>query len=149
MDTSGGGSASGFIYRFGLLGFAIITNHGMPLVQRRFPRSVRRAAGLCLRVRIDPWACLDVPTFLSNLWGLPGAPADFSLFAKGHRRAWIESPTTGAIFTAFAAVRYFKNDRGETIVERGLQFFNPIARASVTVLATIAAFAMSMWALGL
>ncbi|MBB3600625.1 hypothetical protein FHT40_000258 [Mycolicibacterium sp. BK556] len=137
-----------FIYPFGLLGFAIIINHGMGVVQRRFPQIntlvlmvFAYSYGLILG------ACLEAPTFLSNLWGLPGAPADFSLFANGQRYAWAEYLTTGIVFTTFAAVRYFKNDKGETIVERGLHTFRPAVRTSVTVFAAVAIFAMSMWAL--
>ncbi|MCX2930090.1 spirocyclase AveC family protein [Mycobacterium sp. CVI_P3] len=136
------------IYPFGLLGFAIIINHGMRLVQRRFPQiSTFALMAFAYGYGLILGGCLEAPTFLSNLWGLPGAPADFSLFSNGQRYAWAEYLTTGIVFTTFAAVRYFKNDKGETIVERGLQSFRPAAKTVVTVFATIAVFAMSMWAL--
>jgi hypothetical protein len=137
-----------FIYPFGLLGFAIVINHGMRVIQARFPQisnvlllSFAYVYGLILSV------FLEAPTFLSNLWGLPGAPARFSLFADAQRYAWAEYLTTGIVFTTFAAVRYFKNDKGETLLERGLEAYRPAVRGAVTGLATIAVFAMSMWAL--
>jgi hypothetical protein len=137
-----------FIYPFGLLGFSIILNHGMRVVQRRFPQistvallAVAYAYGLFLGF------CLEAPIFLFNLWGLPGAPASLSLFANGQRYAWAEYLTTGIVFTTLAAVRYFRNDKGQTIVERGLESFTPAGRGAVSILATVAVFAMSMWAL--
>ncbi|BBY80216.1 hypothetical protein MPUL_13740 [Mycolicibacterium pulveris] len=136
------------IYPFGLLGFAIVLNHGMRWMQRRFPRI--NNVGLIAFTYAYGWLlafCLEAPTFLSNLWGLPGAPARFSLFPNDQRFAWAEYITTSIVFTTFAAVRYFRNDRGETIGERGLDAMNPAARTTVSILATIAMFAMSMWVL--
>jgi hypothetical protein len=137
-----------FIYPFGLLAFAIILNHGMRFLQRRVPQistfallAFTYAFGLLLG------ACLEAPTFLFNLWGLPGAPASLSLFADAQRYAWAEYLTTGIVFTTFAAVRYFREEKGQTIVERGMESFTPTARTAVTTFATIAVFAMSMWAL--
>jgi hypothetical protein len=137
-----------FIYPFGLLGFAIIINHGMRIVQRRFPRiSTFALMAFAYAYGLILGACLEAPTFLFNLWGLPGAPAAFSLFADGQRYAWAEYLTTGIVFTTFAAVRYFKNDKGQTIAERGLESFKPATRTTVTTFGTISMFAMSMWAL--
>jgi len=136
------------IYPFGLLAFAMILNHGMRAVRRRFPRTSNveviaftYAYGWILGL------CLEGPTFLFHLWGLPGAPASFSLFGDAHRFAWAEYLTSSIVFTTFAAVRFFRNDKGQTIGERGLDNYSPAARTTVTVFATIAVFAMAMWAL--
>lgn len=137
-----------FIYPFGLLGFAMIINHGMRVLQRCVPQiSTFALMAFAYGYGLVLGSCLEAPTFLSNLWGLPGAPAQLSLFADGQRYAWAEYLTTGIVFTTFAALRYFKNDKGQTVVERGLESFKPAARTVVTVLATVAIFAMSMWAL--
>jgi hypothetical protein len=137
-----------FIYPFGLLGFAIILNHGMRVVRRRFP-PVSNLALLAFTYAYGLFLgfCLEAPTFLFNLWGLPGAPATFSLFANGQHYAWAEYLTTGIVFTTFAAVRYFRDDRGQAITERGLDNVSPAARTTVSIFATIAMFAMSMWVL--
>lgn len=136
------------IYPFGLLGFAMILNHGMRFVQGRVPRISSLA--LLAITYVYGWFlafCLEAPAFLNNLWGLPGAPARFSLFGNDHRFAWAEYITTSIVFTTFAAVRYFRDDRGQTIGERGLENLAPAARTAVSIFATIAMFAMAMWAL--
>ena len=136
------------IYPFGLLGFAMVLNHGMRLAQRRFPRisnvellALTYVCGFVLGLG------LEAPMFLTNLWGLPGAPAELSFFGNGHRYAWAEYVTTGVVFTTFGAVRYFRNDKGQTIGERGLDNFGAATRALISVLATTAMFSMAMWVL--
>jgi Spirocyclase AveC-like len=136
------------IYPFGLLGFAMILNWAMTRFRRRFPRvsnlellAFTYAFGWVLGVG------LEAPMFLANLWGLPGAPAGLSLFSDAHRFAWAEYLTTAIVFTTFAAVRFFRDDKGRAISERGLGGLNPVARSAVSVFATIAIFAMAMWAL--
>lgn len=86
----------------------------MRAVQQRFPQiSTLALIAFAYAYWLIPSVFLEAPTFLSKLWGLPGAPADFSVFADGQRYAWAEHLTTGIVFTTFAAVRYFKNDRDQ------------------------------------
>lgn len=137
-----------FIYPFGLLAFAMILNHGMRFVRGRFPRLSN--AGLIAFTYAYGWGLafiLEAPAFLTNLWGLPGAPATLSFFGNDQRFAWAEYLTTAIVFTTFASVRYFQNDRGETIGERGLEGLSAGSRTIVSFLATTAMFAMSMWVL--
>lgn len=137
-----------FIYPFGLLAFAMILNHGMRSVRNRFPQMSN--LGLLAFTYAYGWFiafCLEAPTFLTNLWGLPGAPARFAMFDNDHRFAWAEYITTAIVFTTFAAVRYFRDDRGQTITERGLENLALTTRTLVSIFATVAIFAMSMWAL--
>jgi hypothetical protein len=136
------------IYPFGLLAFAMILNHGMRFVRRRFPRVSNFE--LLAFTYVYGWVlgfCLEAPVFVFHLWGLPGAPARFSLFGNDHRFAWAEYLTTAIVFSTIAAVRFFRNDKGQTIGERGLDNYSPAARTAVSVFATIAVFAMSMWVL--
>lgn len=136
------------IYPFGLLGFAMILNHGMRDMQRRFPRIGHlELIAFTYAYGFGIGFALEAPMFLANLWGLPGAPAALSFFGNNHRFAWAEYITTAIVFTTFAAVRFFRNDKGQTIGERGLDNFGVAARTSISVFATIAMFAMSMWAL--
>jgi hypothetical protein len=136
------------IYPFGLLAFAMIINHGMGVVRRRFPRISN--VGLVAFAYAYGWSIafiLEAPAFLTNLWGLPGAPAALSFFGDDQRFAWPEYLTTAIVFTTFASVRYFRNDKGQTIGERGLEGLSAGMRTIVSTLATIAMFAMSMWGL--
>lgn len=136
------------IYPFGLLGFAMILNRAMTSLRRRFPRISNLE--LLAFTYVFGWVlgvALEAPMFLCNLWGLPGAPAGLSFFSDAHRFAWAEYLTTAIVFTTFAAVRFFRNDKGQTISERGLEGLGPAARATVPIFATVAVFAMSMWAL--
>jgi Spirocyclase AveC-like len=136
------------IYPFGLLGFAMILNHAMAGMRRRFPR-IGNLELLAFTYAFG-WVLgfsLEAPMFLFNLWGLPGAPAGMSFFSNEHRFAWAEYLTTAIVFTTFAAVRFFRNDKGQTIGERGLDGLRPAARTAVSIFATVAIFAMSMWAL--
>lgn len=137
-----------FIYPFGLLIFAMIVNHGMRALRRRRPKTSNLALiafgfgyGWILAF------ALEAPAFLTNLWGLPGAPATLSFFGNDQRFAWPEYLTTAIVFTTFASVRYFQNDKGQTIGERGLEGLGAGMRLTVSTLATIAMFSMSMWAL--
>jgi hypothetical protein len=136
------------IYPFGLLGFAMILNLGMRFVRNCFPRISNFELILFTYLFGGVLGfCLEAPTFLFQLWGLPGAPATFSLFANDQRYAWAEYLTTAVVFTTFAAVRFFRNDKGQTIGERGLDGCSPAVRTAVSVFATIAMFAVSMWVL--
>jgi hypothetical protein len=136
------------IYPFGLLAFAMILNAGMRWLRGRFPRTSN--VELIAFTYVYGWFlafCLEAPAFLSNLWGLPGAPAQFSLFGNDQRFAWAEYLTTAIVFTTFASVRFFRNDKGQTIGERGLDNYGPAMRTGIAILATTTLFAMSMWAL--
>jgi fatty acid desaturase len=72
---------------------------------------------------------------------------DAVAFRQRSRFAWAEYITTAIVFTTFAAVRFFRNDEGQKIGERGLEGSSAGARTLVSIFATIAVFAMSIWAL--
>jgi hypothetical protein len=138
----------GLIYPFGLLAFSMLLNKGMSAARRRWPEitNARLIAGtfvgglsLCL--------LLEAPIFLMNLWGLPGAPDELALFDNDHRFAWAEYVTTTIVFTTLGCVRFFRNDKGQTIAERGLDNLSPGARALVATLATTTLFAIAIWVL--
>jgi hypothetical protein len=129
----------GLVYPFGLLAFAMIMNAVMRLVRRRRPDAsnlavlgVGSAAGFLLGM------ALEAPMFLLHLWSLPGAPAEFSLFGNAHRYAAVEYLTTGIVFAGWGALRFFKDDGGRALTERGLEGLSPKWRTPTSVLATIA-----------
>jgi Spirocyclase AveC-like len=138
----------GLIYPFGLLAFAMVLNAGMAAVRRYWPNvSSARLVAVTYIGALVVCLALEAPMFLMNLWGLPGAPSEFALFDNDHRFAWAEYITTTIVFTTIASVRFFKNDKGQTIAERNLEGLTTGGRALVSTLATIALFAMSMWVL--
>jgi len=138
----------GLIYPFGLLGFSMVLNKGMSAARSRWPELSN--AGLIALTFVGGLSLgllLEAPMFLMNLWGLPGAPRALALFDNNHRFAWAEYVTTTIVFTTMGCVRFFRNDKGQTIAERGLQNLSAAARAVVATLATVTLFAMAMWVL--
>jgi hypothetical protein len=138
----------GLIYPFGILLFCMALNAGMRAARRRWPNlsTAQLIAGTYLGAFLI-CLLLEAPMFLLNLWGLPGAPAALAIFDDNHRFAWAEYLTTSFVFTAIASLRFFKNDRGETLAERGLNGASATRRVVTSILATITLSAMSMWVL--
>jgi len=69
-----------------------------------------------------------------RLWAYPGAPLDVPALS-GTRFPIIEVFAAGAFFSLIAAVRIFRNDRGETLLERGLDRHRPATRRGITFFA--------------
>ena len=95
---------------------------GMSRARARWPNlgSVGLIAGtFAVAVLIDLFV-IDGPALLAGVWAYP---ADFGLVLfKGTR---LQLPmhevfVVAAFITAFASIRFFTNDRGETIAERGI-----------------------------
>src|SRR5262249_27954914 len=111
----------GLIYPFGLLGFSMLLNKGMSAIRSRWPEITNaRLIAVTFVGALSLCLLLEAPMFLMNLWGLPGAPSELALFDDNHRFAWAEYVTTTIVFTTMACVRFFRNDKGQTIAERGL-----------------------------
>jgi hypothetical protein len=109
------------VYPFGLLAFAMITNAVMRAVRRRRPAwSGGRVLAAGSLVAFVCGVALEAPMFLLHLWSLPGAPRELSLFDDGHRYAAVEFLTTGMVFAGWAALRYFRDDEGRAVTERGV-----------------------------
>jgi Spirocyclase AveC-like len=127
------------IYPFGLVLFAMVLTRLMSWMRSRWPglttfrlvASTFVAAGLICVV-------LEAPMFLLHLWALPGAPAEFALFGDAHRFAWAEYLTTTLVFGLLGVLRYFRDDKGRSLVERNLGHLTPGRRALTSVFATIA-----------
>jgi Spirocyclase AveC-like len=109
------------VYPFGLLAFAMMTNAVMRAARRRFPHwSDAKVLAAGSAAAFLGGLALEAPMFLLHLWSLPGAPSELSIFDNGHRYAAVEYLTTGMVFAGWAAVRYFKDDKGRAFTERGL-----------------------------
>jgi hypothetical protein len=60
-----------------------------------------------------------------GLWSYPGAHSGWTLFEdKYYQYPIYEGILFGLVGTAWAAVRYYKNDNGQTVVERGIDQVN-------------------------
>jgi hypothetical protein len=80
-----------------------------------------------------------------GIWEYPGG--HLSIFPSTyHAYPLHEMLTTGALFTGVAALRYFRNDRGETVVERGAERIgSPRRRTLARLFAIIAAVHVVMF----
>ncbi|MGH9169187.1 MAG: spirocyclase AveC family protein, partial [Acidimicrobiia bacterium] len=126
-------------YTFGLLLFAMILNGLMRAARRRWPGiSPAKLVGITALGAFGLDLALEGPMFLLHLWGLPGAPAEFALFGGDSRFPPAEFLPVTMVFTGWACLRFFRNDKGQAITERGLDGLSPGRRAGVSVLATIA-----------
>jgi hypothetical protein len=127
------------IYPFGLVAFAMILTRLMTWLRRRWPSMTTfRLVALTFLGAGLICVALEGPMFLLHLWALPGAPGDFALFDDAHRFAWAEYLTTTMVFGLLGVLRYFRNDRGQTLVERNLGHLTPGRRTLTSVFATIA-----------
>lgn len=127
------------IYMFGLLAFAMIINAGMRAVRRRRPDiSTAKLLGLTMLAGMLVDVALEVPMYRLRLAAYPGAPDELSLFAtEGMKYPLIESVWAGVIVMGIAAMRFFRDDVGRTVVERGLERSSPRRRGGVSLLALI------------
>lgn len=129
------------LYIAGFLAFAIIMNWVLTKVRARFQGLsttkvflVAMACGLCVDV------LLELPMYLSGLWAFPGTP-DVGLFVdEGRKFPIVEMLAGAAFFGVLAAMLHFKDDRGRTPVERGLDGMTPARRTWTSQLALIGAF---------
>jgi hypothetical protein len=85
--------------------------------------------------------------------GMIWIPMGYYTYTGGHFSLWPDSyhkfPLhellfAGALWTGFAILRYFTNDRGETLAERGIGtlHINPLQKVGVRFLAVLAAMSV-------
>jgi hypothetical protein len=125
-QAAGSGNAWGFLcFGTAYVGvfpwFAIVACAGMRAVHRRHPnygplRMIALCYALNLAVQVVFEGLLMMPL---GLYALPGG--HFPIFNVGTYAQYPinEALFGGAVFASFTALRYFLNDRGETIAERG------------------------------
>ena len=133
----------GPMYGITVLLFARIGNAAMRRAKAHWPRIDK--LGLVL-VCLGTMMVMDV--ILEPLWlrfGLisyPGAIEGWTLFhGKYYQYPLYQAPLAALFFGSFACLRYFKNDRGETLAERGLSTFrlSPGRKTGLRILAVIGA----------
>jgi hypothetical protein len=114
--------AWGGLYGVTSLGATVIGCNAMRLGKRRWPELGKVGTVLCgLGAIAITDLILEIFFIRTGLYAYGGAIRSLSLWG-GHRYQFplYESLIFGATWTASAALRYFRDDRGRSIVERGI-----------------------------
>ena len=134
--------ALGLLYPFFVVD-AIIICAVMRRAQRRWPAiSSARLVAIGFVPASLIGAALSLVMILPHLWGGPGMP--LSMLGGDYRYSIGEFLYIGLWSTTLASLRYFVNDRGERLTERGLERVPPRGRTAVALLATIAVCNLSV-----
>ena len=81
-----------------------------------------------------------------HLWTYPGAPASIHIGGAAWRYPILtELPSFTCWLALTAALWYFSDDRGRTIVERGLDCYGPVKRRIVTLLSLYCLVQLISW----
>jgi hypothetical protein len=103
--------------------------------------------GICFAVMCTFDVVFEGIVFLPfGAWEYPGG--HLALFPSTyHRFPLNEMLTVSAVFTAVAALRYFTNDRGEMVIERGIEKIKggPGKKLVIRALAAVAAVHIALW----
>ena len=138
--------AFGLMTLFAYLGMAIVAGRVVSRARSRRPGISNGrllvgvlAGGIVLDLLIE--AVLVIPL---RLWSWTPMPGSLSL-GGGFHYPWIEALAAGLFLGLVMAVRVFRDDRGRTIVQRGLEHHTPSRRTAVTMLALYGAFQLGVW----
>ena len=133
---------------FGVLGAAMVAGAGIRRLRARFPHLstaqvvlVIFAVGLAIDVT---WESASVGI---GLWNYTLSPA-LHLGKAGARFPLVEALAGGVWFATFIVIRNFKDDRGRSFLERGLDHHRPRTRSAITLLAMYGLFQFVMWVPG-
>ncbi len=130
------------MYACGFLVIATIVNWVMRTARRLRPTlSTARLIGVTVAAAIVMDILFEWPFYLLHLWAFTGAPDELSIFSGASRFPWAEWLVIGIfLFAPLAMMRYFVNDRGERLVERGLDKLRPGWQTPVSLLAMVGFF---------
>ena len=131
---------------FGVLGFAILIGGLLGRVRRRRPEASTVAlVGIVLACSVA-LVVLEPVVVALRLWTYPGrTPGSVSLGSGFSFPILPELLSFGLWFGVLAAVRIFKDDRGRSLVERGLDHHRPRVRAGLSLLALYGLMQMATW----
>ncbi len=126
-------------YTVGFLTYAMLLNSIMRWVEDRNPNvsifslfAVAFVAGALLEIIVEIiWLRLHLISY-------PGAPDFLAIYVGDLKMPWIEWFTGGLVFGTFSCVRYYVNERGQRITERGLDHLPKRLRVFVSTLAMMA-----------
>lgn len=114
---------TGPLYLWCIFGVVVVANKLMKRAQDRFPKM--GTFGL-ISLTIGCFIIWDLfweLTFIRiGYWTYPTTPAFGTLFGDHWYRIHLTEPVCwGTTWAVFACLRYFKNDKGQTLVERGIE----------------------------
>ncbi|BBY83415.1 hypothetical protein MPUL_45730 [Mycolicibacterium pulveris] len=129
-----------FNYPVALLGAAIVVSGVLTQLRRRFPQArIGVLLLLCVLFGIAFDFVYELFMMRTGMWAFPGTPDELSLWgSQPNKFPLLELLPAGMAFATFGALRFFRNDRGEHLSERGVANLPPRWRTTVSLLATIA-----------
>lgn len=132
---------------FGLLACAMLLGTVARKLRERWPGLTKPqvfaivCAGGCLLVIGEPLVLLPL-----HLWTFPGTPLSISVGGDAFRYPLFPEIFVFGLWIGIAAsMRIFRDDKGRSFVERGLDRHGPKARAAVTMLAMYGLIQTSTW----
>lgn len=127
------------MYLFGVLLFAMIMCSIMRKARERWPGiSTAKLIGLVFILGVLMDISFEIPMYLLKLWAYPGSPNELAIMGdKATKFPAIEIVMAGIGFAAFAAIRFFKDDAGRSVVERGLDHLPSRRRSLVSLVALV------------
>jgi hypothetical protein len=129
-----------FNYPVACVGAGILVSNVLTRLRRRYPHA-RTGTLLALCALFGMAFDLLYESFMirRGMWVYPGTPDELALWGSQYTKFPIfEIIPAGIAFATFGALRFFRNDRGEHLSERGLHTVPPRRRTIVSLLATIA-----------
>ncbi|HEX9546490.1 MAG TPA: spirocyclase AveC family protein [Acidimicrobiales bacterium] len=130
---------------FGALGGAMLLGALARWAQGRWPRlTMGKVLGVVFLASMAMAAAEPLLVGL-HLWSYPGAPFALPLGSGMAYPAFPELIAFTLWFGILAAVRIFRDDRGQTLVERGLERHSAGVRKAVTLLALYAVMQLVTW----
>jgi Spirocyclase AveC-like len=129
-------------YAVGFLLLIIAINGVMRATRRRWPEiSIARLLAVTALTGMLADALFELVPLLLHLWAYPGQPHALGILSGAARNPSAEYMVIGAfLFTPLAALRFFVDDRGQRLLERGLQRHRPALRPLLSLLATVGFF---------
>lgn len=132
---------------FGLLACAMLLGGIARRARERWPSLTQPqlfgivSAGGCLLVLGEPALLLPL-----NLWTFPGTPMSVSIGGEAFRYPFApEILVFGLWIGTIASVRIFRDDRGRSLVERGLDRHTPRVRVAITLAALYGVVQVATW----
>ncbi|MEW6475805.1 MAG: spirocyclase AveC family protein [Actinomycetota bacterium] len=128
-------------YAYALFGGTILAGVILRRTETRWP-GLRRGPliAVCFTTLVVLDTAIELVALRLNLWAFPGAIRWLSFFpGTRHQFPIYEAVLLGGAWTAWAALRHFRDDRGRTMVERGVDDLpaGPRARTGLRFLALV------------